>query len=201
MLTIGLTGGIASGKTTVSDLFGKLGVPVIDTDLISRALLEPDQPGYKQVVEHFGKEVLQNDQLIDRHKLRYLIFNDETEKHWLETTLHPIIFQQTKHQIEQYKTVDYILVVIPLLFETDFQTLVNRILVIDCNAKKQIRRLMARDNIELKLAQQMLAQQWRNDDRLNRADDVIHNNIDRSISLEQQVAKLHQKYVSLARAC
>ena len=197
MLTIGLTGGIASGKTTVSDLFAKLGVPIVDTDLISRNLLELDQPGYKTVVEHFGKDILQSDRLIDRRKLRHLVFNDETEKIWLETTLHPIIFQQAKHQIGQYKVADYILVVIPLLFETNFQTLVNRILVIDCSADDQIGRLMARDNIDLNLAQQMLVQQWSNEDRLDHADDVIHNNNDQEISLDQQVVKLHRKYVSL----
>ena len=198
MLTIGLTGGIASGKTTVSNLFSKLNVPIVDTDLISRGLLDLGQPGYQMVVEHFGKEILQDDQLIDRRRLRHLIFNNEVEKNWLETALHPIIFQQTQRQIEQYEDADYVLVVIPLLFEADFQTLVNRTLVIDCNSDNQIERLIARDNIDLKLAKQMLAQQWSNEARLNLADDVIHNNNDPSTSITEQVAKLHQKYVSLA---
>ena len=198
MLTIGLTGGIASGKTTVSNLFAKLNVPIVDTDLISRGLLDLGQTGYQMVVEHFGKEILQDEQLIDRRKLRHLIFNNEIEKSWLETTLHPIIYQQTQQQIEQYKEANYVLVVIPLLFEADFQTLVNRTLVIDCNSDNQIERLIARDNIDLKLAKQMLAQQWSNEARLNLADDVIHNNNDPNTSITEQVAKLHQKYVSLA---
>ena len=198
MLTVGLTGGIASGKTTVSNLFAKFGVPIVDTDLISRGLLDPGECGHKMVVEHFDGAVLQRDQSIDRRKLRHLIFDDETEKHWLESTLHPMIFRQTKHQIEQYRDADYVLVVIPLLFETQFQSLVNRILVIDCNSENQLERLIARDNIELKLAQQMLAQQWSNEDRLNRADDVIYNNNNQDTSLDQQVAKLHRKYVSIA---
>ena len=198
MLTIGLTGGIASGKTTVSNLFSKLNVPIVDTDLISRDLLDPEQPGYQMVVEHFGKQILLDEQLIDRRKLRHLIFNSEVEKSWLETALHPIIYQQTQQKIEQYKEANYVLVVIPLLFEADFQTLVNRILVIDCNSDNQIKRLIARDNIDLKLAKQMLAQQWSNEARLNLADDVIDNNNDPETSMTEQVAKLHQKYVSLA---
>ena len=198
MLTIGLTGGIASGKTTISNLFSKLNAPIVDTDLISRSLLDLGQSGYQMVVEHFGNEILLDEQLIDRRKLRHLIFNNEVEKSWLETAMHPIIFQQTQRQIEQYEDADYVLVVIPLLFETDFQTLVNRILVIDCNSDNQIERLIARDNIDLKLAKQMLAQQWSNEARLNLADDVIHNNNDPNTSITEQVAKLHQKYVSLA---
>jgi len=197
MLTIGLTGGIASGKTTVSNLFSKLDVPIIDTDLISRQLLELNQPGYQKVVEHFGDALLNEDQYIDRRKLRRIVFNDQNEKHWLEATLHPIIFRHTRHQIEQHEDAVYVIVVIPLLFETDFQSLVNRILVIDCGAETQIKRLMARDGIELKLAQQMLSQQWDNDARLKLADDVIHNDNQLDEELDLQVAKMHQKYLSL----
>jgi dephospho-CoA kinase len=197
MLTIGLTGGIASGKTTVSNLFSKLGVPVIDTDLISRQLLDFNQPGYQKVVDHFGEALLNRDRQIDRRRLRRIVFNDEDEKHWLEAALHPIIYQHTQQQIEQHKAAVYVIVVIPLLFEAEFQSLVNRILVIDCPAETQIKRLMARDSIEWNLAQQMLAQQWHNDARLKMADDVIHNDNDLDVELDLQVAKLHQKYLFL----
>jgi dephospho-CoA kinase len=202
MLIIGLTGGIASGKTTVSKLFSSLGVPIIDTDIISRRLLERDQPAYEKIVEHFGDEILHEDQNIDRHRLRRIVFDKETERLWLEDTLHPIINQQTRQQIKQYKDEAYVIVVIPLLFETDFQTLVNRILVIDCATEIQIKRLIARDSIELNLAQKMLAQQWSNKDRLKRADDIIHNDYeldgDVGLDLDRQVAKLHQKYLLLS---
>ena len=198
MLTIGLTGGIASGKTTVSNLFSNLDVPIVDTDLISRHLLELDQPGYQKAVEHFGNELLHKDRQINRRKLRRIVFNDEAEKHWLEAALHPIIYQQTQQQIEQYKEAVYVIVVIPLLFETDFQTLVNRILVIDCSSDTQIKRLIARDRIESNLAQQMLAQQWSNEARLKQADDVVHNDNELDVDLCRQVAKLHQKYLLLA---
>jgi dephospho-CoA kinase len=186
MLIIGLTGGIASGKTTVSNLFSNLGVPIIDTDLISRHLLDPEQPGYNKVVEYFGDEILHQDQQIDRARLRRLVFNDEANRQWLEATLHPIIYQQTMQQIEAH------------MFETDFQTLVNRILVIDCRSDTQIKRLIARDSIDLDLARQMLAQQWSNEDRLNQADDVIQNDNQQDADLNLQVAKLHQKYLLLA---
>ena len=197
MLAIGLTGGIASGKTTVSNLFSKLDVPIIDTDLISRQLLELNQPGYQKVVEHFGNALLNEDRQIDRRKLRRIVFNDEGEKQWLEGSLHPIIFRQTRQQIEQHDDAVYVIVVIPLLFETDFQSLVNRILVIDCRAETQIKRLMARDGIELNLARQMLAQQWDNDARLKLADDVIHNDDEMDVQLDLQVTNMHQKYLSL----
>ncbi len=198
MLTVGLTGGIGSGKSTVSDLFSNLGVPIIDTDLISHRLLEPDQSGYEKVVAHFGDKLLGKDQQIDRRQLRRVVFNHETEKHWLEATLHPIIYRQTQQQIEQLKATAYVIVVIPLLFETDFRALLDRILVIDCCPETQIRRLTARDHIDLHLARLMLAQQWTNEARLEQADDVIHNGSDLDMDLDQQVAKLHDKYLLLA---
>ncbi len=198
MLTVGLTGGIGSGKSTVSDLFSNLGVPIIDTDLISHRLLEPDQSGYEKVVAHFGDKLLGKDQQIDRRQLRRVVFNDETEKHWLEATLHPIIYRQTQQQIEQLKATAYVIVVIPLLFETDFRALLDRILVIDCCPETQIRRLTARDHIDLHLARLMLAQQWTNEARLEQADDVIHNGSDPDMDLDQQVAKLHDNYLLLA---
>ncbi|GBF28884.1 dephospho-CoA kinase [bacterium MnTg03] len=197
MLTVGLTGGIGSGKSTVSDLFSNLGVPIIDTDLISHRLLEPDQSGYEKIVTHFGDKLLGKDQQIDRRQLRRVVFNDEAEKLWLEATLHPIIYQQTQQQIEQLKVTDYVIVVIPLLFETNFRALLDRILVIDCCPETQIRRLTARDHIDLNLARLMLAQQWTNQARLEQADDVIHNGSDLDIDLDQQVAKLHHKYLLL----
>jgi len=197
MFTIGLTGGIASGKTTVSHLFSELGVPIVDTDLISRYSLELDQPAYHLVVEHFGDKLLHKDLQIDRRELRRIVFNDEAEKHWLETVLHPIIYRQTSRQIEKHKEAAYVMVVIPLLFEANFEALVDRILVIDCRPETQIRRLIARDSIDLKLAQQMLAQQLDNEARLNKADDVIRNDDNLTTNLDQQVIKLHQQYVLL----
>jgi len=196
MLTIGLTGGIASGKTTVSDLFAKLRVAVVDTDVISRQLLEIDQPAYDQVLQHFGNGILLKNRAIDRAQLRRLIFNDEVEKGWLEGVLHPLVYQQTRQLIEKCHNTPYVLVVIPLLFESNFRSLIDRVLVIDCSPDIQIARLVSRDNIDRELALKMLAQQWSNNARLDQADDVICNN--GNLDLGQQVTNLHAQYLALA---
>jgi dephospho-CoA kinase len=198
VLNIGLTGGIASGKTTISNLFSRQGVPIIDTDLLSRRLLEIDQPGYARVVEHFGGEILQRDGQIDRRQLRHLVFSSEVEKQWLEAILHPMIYQQTQHQIAQNSSADYVIVVIPLLFEASFQSLVDRILVVDCSEQTQIERLIRRDNIDPELAGKMLAQQWSNKERMKQADDVIGN--DQNQNLEEQVNSLHRDYLWLSKS-
>ncbi len=196
MLIIGLTGGIASGKTTVSDLFAGLGVAVVDTDVISRQLLEIDQPGYDQVLQHFGNGILLKNREIDRVQLRRLVFNDELEKRWLEGRLHPVVYLQTQQLIEECNNNYYVLLVIPLLFESNFRSLVDRVLVIDCSPDTQIARLISRDNIDRELAQKMLAQQWSNNARLEQADDVICN--DANLDLGQQVTNLHARYLLLA---
>ena len=196
MLKIGLTGGVASGKTTISNLFSSHGVPIIDTDIINRRLLEADQPGYQQVVRHFGDEILNPDGQIDRRLLRRLVFSNESEKLWLEAILHPMIYQQSQHLFSQNNSAAYVVVVIPLLFEANFQSLVDRILVVDCSKHTQIERLTSRDGIDRDLAGKMLAQQWSNNERLKLADDVIEN--DSNKNPETQVNALHRKYLSLS---
>jgi dephospho-CoA kinase len=194
MLKIGLTGGIASGKTRISNLFSQLKTPIIDTDIISRKVLEPGQPGYLAILDHFGDSIVFDDAQIDRRKLRQLVFNDSAEKQWLESMLHPIIFRQSQHQIGGHSQAKYVMVVIPLLFETDFNELVDRVLVVDCDTDTQIERLLLRDKIDITLAQKMIDQQWSNQDRINRADDIIYNN--NNDDLDNQVMALHQKYLA-----
>ena len=121
MLSVGLTGGIASGKTTISNLFLELGVPVVDTDVISRQLLEPGELAYNQVCTHFGSRILGANDDIDRAELRRIVFTDATEKSWLETMLHPLIFQRSHNATLEFSGSVYVLVVVPLLFETNFQ--------------------------------------------------------------------------------
>ncbi len=196
MLKIGLTGGIASGKTIIGNLFSSHGVPIVDTDIFSRQLLEIDQPGYLRVVQHFGDEILQTDRHIDRRHLRSIVFSNRREKKWLEAILHPLIYERTENQIERHRSAKYVIVVIPLLFEANFETLVDRILVVDCSERTQIGRLTSRDSIDTELARKILAQQWSNEDRLKQADDVIRN--DKNDSLEDQVNSLNEKYTSLS---
>ena len=193
MFSVGLTGGIASGKTTISNLFVELGVLVIDTDVISRSLLAPGEQAYRQVCAHFGQQILFDDGEIDRATLRNIIFSSPQQKSWLETMLHPLIFQRSHDAIIENSRASYVLVVVPLLFETNFQSLVDRILVVDCPADQQIRRLMKRDDIDNELAHSMLAQQLSNKERLKRAHDII-NNRENDADLATQVAALHQFY-------
>jgi dephospho-CoA kinase len=199
MFSVGLTGGIASGKTTISNLFVELGVLVIDTDVISRNLLAPGELAYRQVCAHFGKQILLDNGEIDRATLRNIIFSNPQQKSWLETMLHPLIFQRSHDAIVENSRASYVLVVVPLLFETNFQSLVDRILVVDCPADQQIQRLMKRDDIDDKLANSMLAQQLSNAERLTRAHDIIDNRED-DADLVTQVAALHQFYTEHAES-
>ncbi|MCP4767011.1 MAG: dephospho-CoA kinase [Gammaproteobacteria bacterium] len=197
MFSIGLTGGIASGKTTVSNLFEALGVAVVDTDVISRKLLEPDELAFRQVVGHFGKDILLSNGAIDRARLREIVFSNGQQKSWLETMLHPLIYQRSHDAMRAHSTAAYVLLVVPLLFESGFQSLVDRVLVIDCPAEQQVRRLIKRDGIDESLAQKMLAQQLGNPERIARAQDIIENRDD-SDDLASQVAALHQSYLRLS---
>ena len=197
MLIVGLSGGIASGKSTISGLFADCGVPVIDTDMISRSLLEPGEIAYSQLCEHLGESILTADKQIDRKRLRELIFSSAKEKAWLETMLHPLIYQRCQQRIEEHSSESYVLVVVPLLFETNFQTLVDRVCVVDCPPELQLKRLVRRDNIDETLAMKMLDQQMSNNERVARADDVIDNRAE-VIDLPAQVNSLHQSYLSLS---
>jgi dephospho-CoA kinase len=197
MFSVGLTGGIASGKTTVSDLFAALGVPIVDTDVVSRKLLQPGELAYRQVCEHFGSAILSADGEIDRAALRKLVFSNPRHKSWLEKMLHPLIYQRSHDAIKQHSRAAYVLVVVPLLFESSFQSLVDRVLAVDCSAEQQIHRLMKRDNIDEDLARSMLAQQLSNAERRARAHDIIDNHGD-DADLRSQVNSLHQFYLQLA---
>jgi len=178
----------------ISNLFAELGVPIIDTDVISRKLLEPGELAYDQVCAHFGKDILDTNNNIDRARLREIVFSDPAEKSWLETMLHPLIYQRSHEAALEHSRASYVVVVIPLLFETNFQSLTDRILVVDCPAGVQIERLMKRDNIDESLARKMMAQQLSNSERLARAHDIISNGSDDS-DLHSQVAALHHSYL------
>ena len=197
MFSVGLTGGIAAGKTTVSNLFAALGVPVVDTDIISRKLLEPGELAYTQVCAHFGDSIKGSNDEIDRAKLRKIVFTNANEKIWLENMLHPLIYRRSHDAILEHTKVSYVLVVIPLLFETNFQALVDRILVVDCPPEIQLERLVKRDHIDEPLALEMLAQQLSNSARLARAHDIVDNR-ENATDLESQVEALHQLYLQLS---
>jgi dephospho-CoA kinase len=196
MLRVGLTGGIASGKTTISNLFAQLIVPVIDADVISHRLMQPGQAAFQKTIEHFGPEIVLSDGNLDRKKLRQQVFQNPQQKKWLEDMLHPLIRQQILNKIEALGDTDYSLIVVPLMFETGFDQLMDKIIAIDCSAETQKSRLMMRDKIDKKLVEKMLQSQLPNRDRLNRADFVFSNSDNQNPM--PQVQKLHQQLLQLA---
>lgn len=196
MLIVGLTGGIASGKTTVSDLFAAHGVPVVDADIAARRVVEPGRPGLAQLVSAFGSDILAADGSLDRRALRQRAFADQKERARLEAILHPLIRQQILDELAA-QTGPYTLLVAPLLLEGNLSQVVNRVLVIDTPPEVQIARVMARDNSSRAEAEAILAAQMSREQRLARADDVIVNT--GAISdLSAEVDRLHRQYLSLA---
>lgn len=196
MLKVGLTGGIASGKTTVSNLFKqKFSIPVLDADEISRALLAVNTPAYNEVIQLFGAKVLKDDQQLDRQFIRKIIFSDPAKRSALEAIIHPRVRAEITNQL-QALTADYCLIVIPLLIEADMTDLIDRICVIDVSNELQIQRLETRDRCSHELATEILSTQLDRDSRLAHADDVISNDDDLS-HLNHQICKLHEKYLAI----
>ena len=195
---IGLTGGIASGKSTVADLFAALGVPIIDTDLLSREVVAPGSALLRQITDHFSMQVQSSDGTLNRQELRKRIFEDPEQRKWLEALLHPAIRELTDARSEA-ATGPYVIVAIPLLVETDGAARFDRVLVVDCDPDLQLARLMARDGARREDALRMLGAQAPRAARLAVADDVIHNDGDLA-SLRDQVAGLHAEYVAAAKA-
>ena len=195
MLKVGLTGGIASGKSLVADLFAQAGASIVDTDLIAREIVAPGQPGLAAIVAQFGDEVLGPDGELDRRHMRTLIFNSEPRRRQLEQLLHPLIRTQTMSRMDE-ATGPYVIAVVPLLAETGFGDLVDLVLVVDCDEATQVSRLMQRDVHTAEEARRIIASQASRAERLAIADDVIDNSGDEA-STHQQVVKLHSEYLSL----
>jgi len=198
MLIIGLTGGIGSGKSTVAELFAALGVPVIDSDLIAKAVLTTQKILLDKVIAHFGLEILDPKGQLNRSKLREIIFADAKQQAWLEQLLHPSIIEEIKQQVSQLRVqhVPYCIVVIPLLTEVpEARQLVDRVLVVDVPEETQIIRTGQRDKLALEAVKNILASQAGREQRLSTADDIIHNEKDIE-ALRQQVQQLHQQYIT-----
>ena len=195
-MRIGLTGGIASGKSTVASMFAELGAAIIDTDVIAREVVMPGRPALDEIRDAFGAAVMGDDGTLDRSAMRQIVFSDESARRRLEAILHPRIQAETYRQSDQAGG-DYQLIVVPLLVESSLKSFVDRILVVDCDEERQIRRLLARDAESALQAQRILASQSSRDERLAIADDVIVNDGDLE-STRAQVAALHEIYLSLA---
>lgn len=194
---VGLTGGIASGKSTVARLFEALGVPVIDTDVLAREVVGPGQPLLAQIAARFGAGVLTSEGALDRAALRALIFAEAAARADLERLTHPAI----RALLEERSAAaggDYQIHAIPLLVETGGRDRVERVLVVDCSEELQIRRLQARDGSTIEQARAILVAQASRAARLAVADDVIENNGDLG-QLRDRVAALHLGYREHAR--
>jgi dephospho-CoA kinase len=193
---VGLTGGIASGKTTVANSFAAHGVPVIDTDVIAREVVEPGQPALAAVVDAFGTEVLAADGRLDRPRLRECIFGDAEARRRLEAILHPAIRAEMERQ-SRAAGGPYQVLVIPLLVEGGRRDHIDRVLVVDVAEATQIERLLRRDGVSRDQAEAALRAQASREARLAFADDVIENTGDLA-ALGDRVALLHEKYLQLA---
>jgi dephospho-CoA kinase len=195
---VGLTGGIACGKSTVANLFAALGVPIIDTDLLAREVVTPGSALLREITAHFGMQVLGSDGSLDRQELRARIFADPAHRQWLDALMHPAIRELTDARSEA-ATGPYVIVAIPLLVETGSAARFERVLVVDCDPELQIARLAARDGNSREQAERILAAQASRAERLAVAHDVIHNDGDIA-ALRDQVEKLHRQYLKAARA-
>ena len=197
---VALTGGIASGKTTVANLFATHGVPLIDTDLIAREVVEPGQPALAAVAKAFGSDVLDADGRLDRRRLREVIFRDAAARARLEAILHPAIRAEMERQsVAAAQAGPYQMLVIPLLAEGGRRDHVDRVLVVDTPETVQVERLMTRDAVTREQAEASLRAQAQRSTRLGIADDVL-TNTGRIDDLREQVAALHARYVKLAAA-
>lgn len=208
MQIVGLTGGIGSGKSTVARLFGELGVHWVDADDVAREVVEPGAPALARIAEHFGEGILTSEGALDRGRLRGIVFENPEQRAWLERLLHPVIREELVRQLEQPSSagaspasdegdkysLPYVILVSPLLLETDQHQLVDRIVVVDVPTDVQIERTMARDTNSREQVERIIAAQMPRERRLERADAIIDNNrpMDEVVS---QVRELHEQFL------
>lgn len=195
---IGLTGGIASGKTTVANLFNQyFAIDIVDADIVAREVVAPGSEGLKAIIERFGANILLDDGQLNRAKLRNVIFSDPSAKLWLNQLLHPMIRQKMLSDLEK-TTSAYALLVIPLMVENDLHHLADQVLVVDVSEETQIKRTTIRDKVEPDQVRSILASQATRDQRLAVADYVIKNDTENQ-KLLPQITELHKKFLEKSR--
>ena len=197
VLTIALTGGIGSGKTSIASIFKSLGVPIIDSDTISKEIILPGKPCFKDIVNEFGKEILTNKGTIDRYKLRDIIFNNDKARIKLENITHPIIFKNIDIQTSLINY-PYCLVIVPLLIETKSVKYFDKVLLVDTLENIQFERVTKRDSISPTLLRKIIKTQATRSERLKYADDIIENNNEIG-NLNEYINILHKKYLTLSK--
>jgi dephospho-CoA kinase len=196
MFVVGITGGIGSGKSAVSDRFKRLGIKVVDADIASREVVKSGQPALRAISEHFGADLIQADGSLDRARLRARVFAEPSERVWLERLLHPLINEYIRRELTAADS-QYAILVSPLLVETGQSRFTHRILVVDVPEEVQLARTMARDSNDATQVKAIMAAQASRDARLAIADDVIRNDSGFD-ALDKAVAELHQRYLDLA---
>ncbi|MEZ8464225.1 dephospho-CoA kinase [Vibrio splendidus] len=196
-IIIGLSGGIASGKTTVANLFNEhFNIDIVDADIVAREVVAVGSDGLKQITDHFGEAILLEGGVLNRSKLRELIFSDPTEKQWLNDLLHPMIRNKIDSDLSKV-TSPYGLLVAPLLVENQMQSMADRVLIVDVPTEVQIERTMSRDNVSREQVASILKSQASREQRLAVADDVIKNHT-KNQELLPQITDLHQKYLAIS---
>lgn len=193
---VGLTGGIASGKSAVAAVFRSLGVHVVDADQLAREVVEPGQIALEQIASHFGDSILTPAGTLDRAALRALVFSEPEQRSWLENLLHPLIGELLKIRLSESDS-DYAVLESPLLLETEQHTLVDRVLVVDVDEETQFARAMARDGSDADTIRSIIASQMDRNRRLELADDVLDNQASLE-SLTESIKALHHRYQKLA---
>jgi dephospho-CoA kinase len=194
---VGLTGGIGSGKTLVSDAFAKLGVNVIDADVIAREVVAPGSFGLQQIVDKFGVEILNKQGELNRALLRERVFQDPTLTTWLNAQLHPLIRNKMLAELAQSHS-SYTILAVPLLFENQLDSMCNSTVVVDVDETTQLTRAMDRDGVDLNNIKRIMAQQMPRKQRCERADFVIDNNGTPDETVET-VKKLHHFYINAVK--
>jgi dephospho-CoA kinase len=193
---VGLTGGIASGKTTVANLFAEYGIDLVDADVIAREVVSIGFDGLKAITEHFGQAILLTDGSLDRAALRAQVFDNPEQRLWLNNLLHPMIRQKMLDQV-QVSASAYVIMIVPLLFENHLDSLVDTTLVVDIAPELQISRTMQRDGVSKQQVELILASQMTREQRLAQADNIIDNQGEYQM-LRSQVSHLHQQYLQQA---
>lgn len=195
-LVIGITGGIGSGKTAVSDRFQALGITVVDADIAARVVVEPGRPALAAIAEHFGKDAINDDGTLNRAELRKRVFADPAERKWLEQLTHPLINEYLGEELARARS-PYAILVSPLLVETGQSRFCQRILVVDVPVELQVQRTMSRDSNDEAQVRAIIKAQASREQRLELADDIIVNDQDLE-HVDREVERLHRSYLELA---
>ena len=197
MFIVGITGGIGSGKSAVTELLEQQGITIVDADIVARQVVEPGTPALTEIERHFGTPVINQERGLDRQKLRAIVFDNPRERKWLEALLHPLIREEILRQLSRSKSL-YTILSSPLLLETDQHELVDKVVVVDVSEQTQLQRTMKRDNNSSDQVKAIIAAQKNREERIQSAHYIINNDADLK-TLQEKVFNLHQQLLLNAK--